>query len=169
MPLTPFHWSAVILGLLFFSTLYIPALAISSVLIDLEPFYYIFISPHTSEVHGFFHTYLGATLIAIVVALILIKARKTVDKIMSFFRLEQGNASNSWVYCSSLIAAYSHILLDSFLYSDIEPFWPLTKENAFLGLVQSSDVYLFTIILIIASILIYFFRVLKITFFAKKG
>ena len=90
MPLTPFHWSALLFGFLLFNTLYLPALAISSVLMDLEPYYYMFISPNPDGMlHGFFHTYLGATIIALVVAFVLVKFRKEISNIMAIFRLEQ--------------------------------------------------------------------------------
>ncbi len=107
MPLTPFHWSILIFGLLFVNSLYIPALIISSSIMDIEPFYYIFLSPGTGSIHGFFHTYVGATIIGIVVAFILIKFRKSIDSLMSLFKLDQSKISERFIYISSLLAAYS--------------------------------------------------------------
>lgn len=68
---------------------------------NVEPFYYMFISPNSADgsLHGFFHTYLGVTLLALVVALLLIKFRKQVDNLAALFKVEQrriSNGSPSW-------------------------------------------------------------------------
>ncbi len=145
MPLTPFHWSVVLFGFILFDVLYLPALIISSVLMDLEPFYYMFIAPRPDGVlHGFFHTYIGVTLIAIVVALLLIKFRKPIDQLAAVFKVSQPKVSNKWIIASSLLAAWSHVLLDSFMHADLQPFWPATTANPFLRLLSINDIYLFT-------------------------
>ena len=161
MPLTPFHWSSLLFGFLLFNTLYLPALAISSVLMDLEPFYYMFISPNPDGIlHGFFHTYLGATIIALVVAFVLVKFRKETDNMMAIFRLEQ-KISDKGIYLSSIFAAYSHIFLDSLMHSDLKPFWPFSDSNPFLGLVHISDIYLMTGIGLTLAFGFYLLRLLK--------
>ncbi|MFH1750595.1 MAG: metal-dependent hydrolase [Candidatus Micrarchaeota archaeon] len=142
MPLTPFHWGIAFLGLIFRKSAYIPALLISSVLIDLEPFYYLFIAKGSPILHGFFHTYLGATLVAMVVAFLLVKIRKQTDGLMANLKVPQSDVPNRRIYLSTLFAAYSHIFLDSFLYKDMQPYWPLTIANPFLGIVNGDVVYL---------------------------
>ncbi len=164
MPLTPFHWSIVLFGFILFDFLYLPALIISSVLMDLESFYYMFIAPRPDGVlHGFFHTYLGVTLIAIVVALFLIKYRKPVDSFMDVFKVKQSQnkISNELIFVSSLLAAWSHILLDSFMHADLQPFWPLTTANPFLHLVSISNIYLFTGIGLLVTLALWIIRVVK--------
>ncbi len=142
MPLTPFHWSVLVFGLLFFDSLYLPALAVSSVVMDLEPAYYIFLAPNADgALHGLWHTYVGVTIIGLAVAFLLTKSRKRVDGVMAFFKVGQPHLSSKSIYFSSLLAAYSHIFLDSFLYQDLQPFWPLSAANPFLGMVNSGVVY----------------------------
>ncbi len=164
MPLTPFHWSVVLFGFILFDVLYLPALIISSVLMDLEPFYYMFIAPRSDGVlHGFFHTYIGVTLIAIVVALLLIKYRKHVDSFMNVFKVKQpqNKISNKLILVSSLLAAWSHVLLDSFMHADLQPFWPVTTANPFLHLVNVSNIYLFTGIGLLATFALLVVRLIK--------
>ena len=159
MPLTPFHWSVVLVGLVFFDVFYIPALAISSVIMDVEPAYYLFISPSIDgTLHGFFHTYFGASLIALAVGFVLVRFRSKMDLIMRFFRIEQ-NISSVKIYLSSFLAAYSHIFLDSFMHADMKPFWPFVG-NPFLGLVDVSMIYLISGLAFIPIIVLYIWRLL---------
>lgn len=145
MPLTPFHWSILFIGFLFFNTFSIPALLLSSIVMDIEPFYYLFISPNPSgELHGFFHTYIGATIIAFVIALVLIKWQRKVDYLFRLLRIDQKKFSNKEIYISSFIGAYSHILFDSFMHADVKPFWPITTTNPFLGIISVGDIYFIT-------------------------
>lgn len=156
MPLTPFHLCVIIFGLIFLNTFYIPALLISSVLMDFEPFYYLFISPRSDYViHSFFHTYAGATILGLIVAFILVKTRKKCDNLMKKFKINQKNISNKKVYLSSLFAAYLHIFLDSFMHSDIKPFFPFTNNNPLLGVISVEVIYILTTTLLIITIIIY--------------
>ncbi|MFH0713261.1 MAG: DUF4184 family protein [Candidatus Micrarchaeota archaeon] len=162
MPFTPFHWAVALFGLIFFNVLYLPALIISSVLMDLEPFYYMFFSPPADGVlHGFFHTYLAVTILALVVAFVLIKFRPAIDKRMARFSASQTRISNNWIIASSLLAAWSHVFLDSFLYTDIKPFWPLTNANPFLGMLSSSTVYLLCMLGLVAAIVLWVIKLVK--------
>lgn len=84
MPLTPFHWGTLVFGFAFFGWFYIPALAVSSVVMDIEPFYFLFVSPSADgSLHGFFHTILGASLLAALVAFVLVKSRSRVDRVLA--------------------------------------------------------------------------------------
>lgn len=162
MPLTPFHWNVVLFGFLALSTFYIPALAISSVIMDLEPFYYLFISPSPDgSVHGFFHTYFGVTIIGLAVGFVLIKVRKKVDWLMSLFKIKQESISTAGIYLSSILAAWSHVFLDSFMHADLKPFWPLTDYNPFLGLVSPSFIYLLTGLGLVLAFLLYILTIFK--------
>ncbi len=159
MPLTPFHWSVLVLGLLIFNSLYLPALAISSVIMDIEPAYYMFISPRPDGLlHGFFHTYIGVTILGLAVGFVLIKFRKKVDKIMGFLKIPQESISNRLVYVSSLLGVWSHIFLDSFMHRDMQPFFPFVG-NPLLGLVNVFDIYLITGIVLLSVPVLYLIKV----------
>ncbi|MBI4015836.1 MAG: metal-dependent hydrolase [Candidatus Aenigmarchaeota archaeon] len=161
MPITPFHWSVLALGFLVFNSLYLPALAISSVIMDIEPAYYMFISPRADGLlHGFFHTYIGVTIIGLLVGFVLVRFRKNVDRIMGFLKIPQQSISNRLVYVSSLLAAFSHVFLDSFMHSDMKPFYPL-QQNPFLGLVSTFDIYLLTGIVLLSVPVLYLIKVVR--------
>jgi len=42
------------------------------------------------------------------------------------------------VFLSAFIGSFSHVLLDSIMHSDVEPFFPFTLDNQFLGLISVS-------------------------------
>jgi membrane-bound metal-dependent hydrolase YbcI (DUF457 family) len=72
------------------------------------------------------HTFIGSTiLLALPLTLLLFILRKPIRAITTPFKLNQ-NATIPSILTGSLIGIYSHILLDSYLYTDIQPFYPLT-------------------------------------------
>ncbi len=144
MPFTPFHFGIVLAGFLF-RKLHIVALAVSAVIMDLEPAYYMFISPRPDGIlHGFFHTYLGATFLALVVGFFFLKTKNIWNPILKELHLlpespirvsndSTASISFGWIFASSFLGAYSHIFFDSFMHADLLPFWPLSDANPFLG------------------------------------
>jgi len=146
MPLTPLHWTVLLFGFLAASTFYLPSLLLSSTLIDIETFvnalYFIFVSRSGPCIHCFFHTYLGASILGALVGFILVKTRKKLDLSVFIFKIDQSKVSDLNVYVSSFIGAWSHVFLDSFVYPDITPFWPLSNANPLLYFISTAAVYL---------------------------
>jgi len=168
MPLTPYHLGILVFGIIFLNYLYIPALAISGTLMDIEPFYHIFIATSsTTQIHGFFHTFFGASIIAFFVGFLLIKLRKKIDILMTKFKLNQSKVKNSMIYLTSFIAAFSHIILDSIMHKDIRPFWPVSNYNPFLYMISINLLHNILILLLITFIIAYFFRLIRNKNFLK--
>ena len=165
MPFTPFHFGpSLLIGLIFFPLLYLPAILFGSVIVDLEPLsFYLLGLP---VLHLFFHTFLGATISALILAFFVYLLRGVLGDIMTAFQLPQ-IASPLNITFAALVGAYSHILLDAFLYPEMQPFWPLLG-NPFLGLVSSSTVYLFCILCFVVAIPVYIFQIWRIKKQAKK-
>ncbi|GAF69551.1 unnamed protein product, partial [marine sediment metagenome] len=112
MPVTPFHLGPVLLlGILVFPALYLPGLLIGSVIVDIEPFLYLShgIGPHP---HAIMHTYLGGTVVGIILGLILFSFRKIIRRIMNPIRLGQDSSLRN-IIASSVLGVYSHVFLDS--------------------------------------------------------
>lgn len=158
MPFTPFHLGPVLLvGLLFFPFLDLPALLVSSVIIDVEPIYLM--SQGAPYLHGFFHSYLGASIMAVFVALAVYPFRKILNRIVAVFMLPQ-RSSFTKILAASFLGAYSHIFLDSFLYSEMQPFYPF-EANPFLGVVSASNVYFLCSATFLLGIVLYVYRAVK--------
>jgi len=106
------------------------------------------------------HTFLGGSIVAIVTAIILYFLKKPIQKVMSVFRLSQ-DSSFKKIILTSFFGVFSHILLDAFLYEEMNPFYPF-KDNPFLGLFSSFNVYLFCSISFLIGVLIYLIRLFLI-------
>lgn len=131
MPFTPFHWGpALLIGLLLFQLLDFPSLIVSSVAPDLEGLYIVVFRPFMPH-HGLVHTYVFASVIGIMVAVVMYSLRELTGKVMAIFGLRQTSSFKKSLY-TSLLGVYSHIFLDSFLYPEMRPFYPL-EGNPFVG------------------------------------
>ncbi|MFX1482813.1 MAG: hypothetical protein ACFFCP_06440 [Promethearchaeota archaeon] len=144
MPFTPYHFGpALLLGVLLFPFTDLATIVIASVVLDLEPLAVIFLNL-SLPLHGFFHTYLGASIAASVLSVFVYPFRTYLNKIASLFGLHQ-NSSLRHIMAASFVGTYSHVFLDSFLYAEMNPFFPIIG-NPLLGLLSSGDVYMFCVI-----------------------
>lgn len=132
MPFTPFHWGPTsLIGLLLFQFLDFPSFLISSVAPDVEGLYIVVFRsfmPH----HGLTHTYIVASIIGIIVAVAIYSFKGLTGKIMEKIGLYQTSSFKKILY-TSILGAYSHIFLDSFLYPEMRPLYPL-EGNPFVGI-----------------------------------
>jgi len=159
MPFTPFHWGPVLLiGLLLFSVFDMPSLLVSSVIPDVEPFYALTFQP-SLPFHGFFHSYLGASILGVLVAVVLYPLRGVSNRIMAAFRLPHKSSSFRRLLLTSLFGVYSHVFLDSFLYEEMRPFFPL-ESNPFFGVFSSPDTYGFCSVSFLLGFVLYISRIM---------
>lgn len=132
MPFTPYHLGpGSLIGLGMFKIFDFPALLIASVIIDIEPFSVLLFNLDY-PLHGFFHSFLGGSMVAGFIAAAVYFLKNYIKKLMIFFKLAQ-DSSFKKILWTSLFSVYFHILLDSPLYTDVKPFYPL-MVNPFYGL-----------------------------------
>ena len=130
MPFKPYHFGpALLFGLILLVVLDFPTFLIANVILDIEGFLVLFFSLEY-PLHGFFHSFLGGSIVALLLSLIMIKLRKYFTPIMSSLIIKQ-EISNKKIFFGALIGVNFHIFLDSFLYTDINPFFP-SNYNPFL-------------------------------------
>ena len=167
MPFTPYHLGpALFLGLLFLSFIDFPTFLIASVIVDIEPFLVLFLNLNY-PLHGFFHSLIGGTLVAIPLALIMHKIRDKISPLLSFFKLEQ-EISFKRIFVASLSGIYIHILLDSRIYTDIQPFYPSTYNPLLTtGILAGLDSYIFCIWAFFGAVIVYIIRLFL--FWRKSG
>ena len=135
MPLTPFHLGpGLLIGLLLLSYIDFPTFVVASVIVDVEPILVLAFGLDY-PLHGFFHSFLGGTLIAFLLAAVMSRVRASLSPLLSFFKLEH-KSSFKTILIASLSGIYIHILLDSRMHRDIRPFYPL----GFNPLLSSSTV-----------------------------
>lgn len=93
--------------------------------------------------HGFVHTYLGATLIGLVSAVVgrpicqALLDRWTPDPGATFETWVRGPKLISWpaAIIGALAGTYSHVFLDSVMHADMRPLAPFPGGNALLGII----------------------------------
>ena len=161
MPLTPFHLGpALFFGLLLFSVIHLPTFLVANIIVDLEPLF-VLLFQLDYPLHGFFHSLLGSSMIAVALSLIMVRFDERIQKIMRFFNLEQQFSPRS-IWFASFSGVYIHIILDSRLYTDIKPFFPL-DINPFYSrsMLAGFEAYGFCLVLFIFAIGLYVYKQLK--------
>lgn len=129
MPFTPFHLGpASVLALALLRYTYLPALLLGSIAPDIQPFIIIFFN-QPGTLHGpITHSFIGSTiLLALPLTAILFILRKPLQTITSTLKLNQEPTLQS-ILTGSIIGVYSHILLDAYLYPEMQPFYPFTTN-----------------------------------------
>ncbi len=126
MPLTPFHLGpALVLALVLLWFVDLPALLLGSMAPDVEAAAaMMWFRDWPFPMHGFLHSFVGGTLLSLVLAVVIFPVRKHLEIPLRFLKLDQ-KRSFPRIFAGALIGVYSHILLDAPLYNDIKPFWPL--------------------------------------------
>jgi hypothetical protein len=163
MPITPFHLLAIIpiktIAPKHFSW---SVFALTNIIIDLEPItlYLITLEPR----HLFFHTIIGATLIAILCAIfgkrwceiaigIWNEDSNGMPQTKWLTSEEKISKTSAWI--GALVGAWSHLLLDSFMHADIKPLSPFTDTNLLLGTVNIEYLHLACLISGLIGLLIF--------------
>jgi membrane-bound metal-dependent hydrolase YbcI (DUF457 family) len=144
----------VLIGLLLFEFLDFPTFLIANVIVDLEPFLVILLGLDY-PLHGFFHSFVGGTIVAVALAVVMFKSSNIIGKVMKFFRLDQKVTWKS-IIAASLLGVYVHILLDTPLYPDIRPFYPLDLNPYFFSDMSIAiSIYMFCIFSFLAGSIVY--------------
>jgi len=145
MPITPFHLGpgilikAILQG--FFSLI---IFGWAQILMDLQPLFAIITG--VGKLHGFSHTYAGATLIAFISAytgkwiyeMVMLFIKKDFTEYQKKLFDVPKKLTMGVCVISAFLGTYSHVVLDSIMHGDIEPFYPINLEN-YLYLVLSFE------------------------------
>lgn len=143
MPITPFHMGP---GLLVKAVggrhVSLMVFGVSQVAMDIEPI--VRMIRDDVVLHGFVHTYLGATLIGLVSAVVgrpigqALLDRWTPAPTAVLETWLRGPTLISWpaAVVGAFVGTYSHVFLDGVMHSDMQPLVPFSRANALLGVVS---------------------------------
>jgi len=112
----------------------------AQIVMDIQPLFVLLTG--VGNLHGFSHTFIGATLLAVLSALSGKYLSETVLKVLGI-----PNAGRPIIirwpiaFLSAFIGTYSHVILDSMMHGDIEPYYPFALDNGFLGLITISQIH----------------------------
>ena len=141
MPFTPFHLGPALgFGLPFRKYLHVPTFLVANILVDVEPFLGLSLGLDY-PLHGYLHTFIVAFILGLALGYAMFLSEGISRPFYKTFLLK----SNATPKLKSFIVAgvlgtMLHVLLDSPLYDDIRPFYPLLA-NPLYHLALSSKVY----------------------------
>jgi len=161
MPATPFHLGpALFIGALLIGIADLPTLLLATLIPDVEPGsnfvlrFFGFIPPFAY--HGSLHTFVGATLLAFAFAFLLVwLSQKYAGRIK--LANYSWNPTKSSIFIASLVGLNLHIFVDSFVNTDMHPFWPY-QQNPLLGTIPPLELYLACFALFVLGALICYAR-----------
>lgn len=148
MPFTPYHLGP---GLLIKGLaprhLSWTAFALAQVVVDVEPLVYLL--RREPPFHRELHTLAGGFLAGTLAALLLLGLRKAGRHILAaglpVFRklppsLQAELASLPAIWIGALLGGLSHVLIDSLVYAEMQPFRPFSAANPFFGWLDPAQV-----------------------------
>lgn len=124
----------------------------AQILMDIQPL--LVMLSGEGHLHGFTHTYIGATLIAPAAAL---TGKYLGDFGLRVLQLPQ-YIPIPWpaAWLSAFIGTYSHVVLDSIMHADIRPLSPFSDSNILFRLIPLADLHWFCVIAAIVGAALYF-------------
>ena len=116
--------------------------------------------------HRFWHTYVGATIIAVLLTVLGKPASQWIKAVWNRIAAKCRDADltvsipTTWVasFTGAFVGAYGHILLDSLFHPDIQPLQPWSATNRLWGVVNPHDVEVVCVVLGIAGLVWFFER-----------
>ena len=147
----PRHFSIVVFGL-------------TQIALDLEVLRHM--ARHEYPFHTFWHTYLGATIVAVALAAVGKPASQWIKAIWNRIAAKCRDADltvstpTTWTaaFTGASIGAYSHILLDSLFHPDITPMQPWSPINPLRGVVAPHAVEIVCVFMGIIGLVWFFGR-----------
>jgi len=107
----------------------------ANVLIDIESLYNMV--TRQPRVHTLLHTYVGSTLAAGTIVLAFFLARGIAGRLPDWWLLRWRYLQMGAVAAGAVLGAWSHVLLDSIMHSDITPWAPFSRTNGLYHLVPT--------------------------------
>ena len=171
MPVTPFHMGpGLAVKAVCGRSFSLMVFGFSQVAIDIEPL--VRIIRGDAVLHGFTHTYLGATLIAFASVVLgrpicqYLLNYWTPDPYSPFMNWLRGPTVISWhaAIAGAFTGTYSHVFLDSIMHSDMQPFAPFSEANGLLHVISVNMLHLSCILAGVFGALLLF-----LVFFVRRG
>ena len=111
-----------------------------NVLIDVESLYNLM--HHRFPVHAFFHTYVGASIAAIATVLLFMALQWFASRFWLPNVFSWQSLCTKQVAIGAILGAYSHVLFDSIMHSDISPLAPFSNANGLHGALSVLELHL---------------------------
>ena len=153
MPFTPLHMGAgIVVKAVMRNRFSLVVFGGSQIAMDIQPL--VVMLTGKGDLHGFSHTILGATLIALFCGL----AGKPIGELLLRIIREPRYLPIGWgiSFVSAFIGTYSHIFIDSIMHSDVAPLSPFTKESPLYGIISIEALHILCIVGAVVGGLVYY-------------
>ncbi len=156
MPFTPFHFGPALgFGLPLRKYLHVPTFMLANVVVDVEPFLVLVLGLRSYPLHGYLHTFLSASFLGLVLGGVMFLLEGTFHPLFRTLLLEKDEPLGLPSFMAAgVLGIMLHVLLDSPLYSDIRPFYPLTV-NPLYNPDLTPEAYSFCVLMGILGIIFY--------------
>lgn len=135
MPFTPLHMGpGILIKSILQGSFSLMVFGWTQIVMDIQPL--IVILTGEGHLHGFSHTYIGAILLALFSAISGKYLSETGLKLLALAKEQSTTIIWLVAFFSAFIGSFSHILLDSIMHSDVEPFYPFSTINYFQGIIS---------------------------------
>lgn len=140
MPFTPLHMGpGIAIKAVLQGSFSLMVFGWTQIVMDLQPLFVMITGE--GPLHGFSHSYVGGSLLAVFSAL----TGKTLSEIglyvLGLDRQRQIEIRWWVAFLSAFLGAWTHVLLDSVMHFDVQPFAPFTTVNAFQGWVTIATLH----------------------------
>jgi hypothetical protein len=155
MPFTPFHLGPALgFGLPLRNYMHLPTFILANVILDVEPFLVLFFGLNY-PLHGYLHTFLLAFFVGLALGYVMFLLERIFHPLYRIFLLESRNKlSLKSFFAAGVSGTMLHALLDSPLYGEMQPFFPLTI-NPLYNPALSLEIYCFCVWMGILGIIMY--------------
>ena len=135
MPFTPLHMGpGIVVKLLAQGSFSLMVFGWAQIVMDIQPL--LVMITGEGHLHGFSHTYIGALLLGIFAALSGKYLGEFGLRVLAISPRQAIKITWPVSAFSAIIGTYSHVLIDSVMHGDMQPFFPFSNHNALLGLVS---------------------------------
>ena len=154
MPFTPLHLGpALAIGYIVRKRVHWPTFILANIIVDIEPLLVLVLGMMSYPLHGYLHTFISSLIMGSFLGYIMYKVDKVFRLFFKRLALVDGKADNLGGYVIAGVTGWAiHVILDSPLYSDIRPLYPLQYNPLYNPSLQRIPYGLCSILLIIGII-----------------
>lgn len=153
MPFTPLHMGpGIVVKAALQSCFSLIVFGWSQIVIDIQPL--VVMLTDKGELHGFSHTFLGATLIGLFCGF---TGKHLAELVLRIIR-EPKYLPMGWrvSVASAFIGTYSHIFIDSIMHTDVFPLSPFSTESPLHGIISIEALHIWCLASAAVGSLVYF-------------
>ncbi len=164
MPFTPFHMGpGIVIKALLQGSFSLMVFGWAQIIMDIQPL--VVMITGKGHLHGFSHTYIGASLLAVIAALSG-KYLSDIGLYILDISTESRPVKVGWkvAFPSAFLGTYSHVILDSIMHPDVEPCYPFSTVNGLLGVIDIPALYKICLYSGLAGAILYY----AIRFFLQR-